>query len=393
VSEGLWQSGGYNLTPQALAIDPGTPSIIFAATWKGMYRTVDGALHWSTAQNGMSEQSVADVAIDPSDPSTVYAATYASGIFRSTDRGLSWTPFNNGLSSLSVNSIAIDSTGRFLAAATAGGVFTYDIASGLPPDLRTERLPDDSSRLARFLGQLHGNAMASSGFVIVAAGNVSGIGGTRFRSDLSLVNHNETSQDVMVAWLAAGTNGTNAPSFRLTLPASAAKSEPVAVTVAGFVNKLGLSGLGSLVVLAIDPNGDVDSGASIDGSSRIWTTGPNNPGTVSQSVPSVPIATLGNRTTSSVIGLRHDPAFRTNVGLVNLDIRSRMFSVELIGEGYTSTASIEVEPLSMRQVPVPSGNYGALKAVFHASSSDFLWTAYGSSVDNVTGEGSVFLGQ
>ena len=68
--------------------------------------------------------------------------------------------------------------------------------------------------------------------------------------------------------------------------------------------------------------------------------------------------------TSSATGLRSDQDFRTNIGVVNLDIRPRTFSVDVIGERYTATVSIEVEPLSMRQIPVPRGDYGALRAVF-----------------------------
>jgi hypothetical protein len=338
-------------------------------------------------QDGLPPQLVTDVAIDPSDPSTVYAATYRSGIVRSTDRGLSWTPFNTGLSAGGVTSLSIDSTGKFLVAGTAGGVFTFEVASKLPLELGTERLPADSSRLSRLLDQLQQHGASSSGLVIVATGNVSGVGGARFRSDVSLVNGGQTNQDVMVAWLAAGSNGSSAPAFRITLPGSHT------TTLSGFVDSLGLSGLGCLVVIAIDANGNVDSRASIDGSSRMWMTGSNNPGTVSQSIPGMPIKDLGNRTTSSATGLRNDSEFRTNVGVVNLDMSSRTFSVDLIGERYSTTASIEVPPLSMRQVAVPTGDYGALQAVFRTSSGDFLWTAYGSSVNNLTGEGSFVIGK
>jgi photosystem II stability/assembly factor-like uncharacterized protein len=384
VNEGLLSDGGI-VTPQALAIDPSRPSIVYAATWYGLFRTVDGAQHWSRME-GFGSQTVADVAIDPSDPSTVYAATYP-GILRSTDRGLSWTPFNTGLSAGLPNSISIDSTGKFLVAGTTGGVFTFEVVSKLPRELGTEGLPGDPSRLPRLLDQLQRQGNAGSGFVIVATGNVSGVGGARFRSDVSLVNSAPTNQDVMVAWLAAGADGTDARAFRLTLPASKT------TTIAGFIDNLGLSGLGCLVVIAIDANGNVDSRASIDGSSRIWMTGSNNPGAVSQSIPGTPIKYLGNRTTLSAAGLRSDSDFRTNIGVVNLDTRSRTFAVDLIGERHSAKVSVDVPPVSMRQIAVPTGDYGTMSATFTTSSSDFTWTAYGSSVNNFTGEGSVVAGK
>jgi hypothetical protein len=380
--------GLFSTQIQALAIDPSRPSIVYAATWGGLYRTVDGAQHWSWMEGfpsqfmgGFPSVFINDVAIDPSDPSTIYAATSRSGIVRSRDRGLSWTPFNAGLSAGAVNSISIDATGKFLVAGATAGVFTFEIVSKLPPELGTERLPDDSSRLARLLDQLQHQGNANSGFVIVATGNLGGVGGARFRSDVSLINSAATNQDVMVAWLAAGANGTNARAFRLTLPASKT------TTIAGFVDNLELSGLGCLVVIAIDASGNVDSRASINGSSRLWMTGSNNPGTVSQSVPGMPIKELGNRTTLSATGLRTDSEFRTNIGVVNLDTRSRTFAVDLSGERHSAKVSIDVEPLSMRQIAIPSGDYGILSAIFTSSSSDFAWTAYGSSVNNFTGEG------
>jgi hypothetical protein len=143
----------------------------------------------------------------------------------------------------------------------------------------------------------------------------------------------------------------------------------------------------------MDANGNVDTRASIDGSSRLWMTDSNNPGTVSQSVSGMPIKDLANRTTLSATGLRSDSDYRTNIGVVNLDVSPRTFSVDLIGERHSATVSIAVAPLSMRQIAVPSGDYGAVSATFTTSSGDFFWTAYGSSVNNFTGEGSVVGGK
>ena len=159
------------------------------------------------------------------------------------------------------------------------------------------------------------------------------------------------------------------------------------------MDNLGLSGLGCLVVIAIDAGGNVDPRASIDGSSKLWMTGSNNPGTVSQSVSGMPIKDLGSRTTLSAAGLRSDSGYRTNIGVVNLDVRSHTFAVDLNGERHSAKASVDVEPLSMRQIAIPSGDYGTLSAIFTSPSSDFAWTAYGSSVNNFTGEGSVVAGK
>jgi hypothetical protein len=82
-----------------------------------------------------------------------------------------------------------------------------------------------------------------------------------------------------------------------------------------------------------------------------------------------------------------DPQFRTNAGIVNLDSTSHTFLLTLTGERKSATLSVEVEPFSMRQVPLPEGDYGALTALFQVTGGGFPWTAYGSSVDNLTGDG------
>ena len=82
-----------------------------------------------------------------------------------------------------------------------------------------------------------------------------------------------------------------------------------------------------------------------------------------------------------------DSDFRANVGVVNLDTRSHTFLVTLTGERKSATLSVDVAPFSMRQVPLPERDYGALTARFEVIGSEFPWTAYGSSVDNLTGDG------
>ena len=75
------------------------------------------------------------------------------------------------------------------------------------------------------------------------------------------------------------------------------------------------------------------------------------------------------------------------MGIVNLDATSHTFRLTLTGERKSTTLSIGVAPFSMRQVPLPEGDYGALTALFEVAGGEFPWIAYGSSVDNLTGDG------
>jgi hypothetical protein len=75
--------------------------------------------------DGMTGTGVEGLAIDPNTPSTVYAGTVDLGVYRSTDGGATWVPFNAGLRNNEVYSIAVDAIGTVYAATYGSGVFVY----------------------------------------------------------------------------------------------------------------------------------------------------------------------------------------------------------------------------------------------------------------------------
>lgn len=72
-----------------LVVDPSRPQTVFAGTFDGPYRTVDGGRTWTPRNVGMTSP-VSDLAIDPTDSNRLYAAT-GSELFRSTDEGATWS--------------------------------------------------------------------------------------------------------------------------------------------------------------------------------------------------------------------------------------------------------------------------------------------------------------
>src|SRR5262249_27701348 len=73
------------------------------------------------------------IVADPGSASTIYAAT-DRGIFRTIDSAVSWFPFNDGLANLTVNSLSIDAEGRHLYASTSGGgIFGMEIGPARSP--------------------------------------------------------------------------------------------------------------------------------------------------------------------------------------------------------------------------------------------------------------------
>src|SRR2546425_9849210 len=83
----------------------------------GVYKSTDGAAHWTASNNGLTNKSIRALAIDPKTPTTLYVGTYYNAdpsktsvlIFKSYDGGASWNPSESGLFHPgSVQAIAID---------------------------------------------------------------------------------------------------------------------------------------------------------------------------------------------------------------------------------------------------------------------------------------------
>ncbi len=77
-----------------VAMQPGSPSTLFAGTMLGLFRTTDSGAHWIELTNGLVAHYAAAIAFDPSTPTTVYAARHGGGLYKSTNGGDSWSLAN-----------------------------------------------------------------------------------------------------------------------------------------------------------------------------------------------------------------------------------------------------------------------------------------------------------
>jgi len=75
---------------------------------------------------------------------------------------------------------------------------------------------------------------------------------------------------------------------------------------------------------------------------------------------------------------------------VNVQSAPNVFTINIVGTNGNTSFTQNVQPFSMEQVPIPAGNWGDLYLRIDSAASNFnFWTAYGTSVDNVTGDGWV----
>ncbi|MGH7485716.1 MAG: hypothetical protein ACRD3J_19405 [Thermoanaerobaculia bacterium] len=255
----------------------------------------------------------------------------------------------------------------------------------LVTSLRMERerapVPSASSRVKPEIVSVD---WTKESFIIPVVGNLQGSNGTFFKSDVTIANRRSVAQIVSIGFLQRGVNNGSSQVLNFTIGANITDIERD--FVGSVLGKIGV--LGTLLVVARTSSGAIDTTAQIDGFSRIWTPQPGSSGTVSQAFESIDIQ--DNLPTSYGYGLRQDESFRTNVGLVNLYDTPNTFTVAIVGLRGSNSFTQTVQPYSMEQPSLPSGIYGDCYIRISTSSTNFnWWSAYGTSVDNVTGDGWV----
>src|SRR5437868_11925929 len=104
IGEGLWRSldAGETFTRtcdgmfvechvRALAIDPRDPRTLYLGSEQGLFRSTDGADHWTRVESPLNGRQIWSVCLLPRNPEVILVGTCPSRLFRSGDGGLTWT--------------------------------------------------------------------------------------------------------------------------------------------------------------------------------------------------------------------------------------------------------------------------------------------------------------
>lgn len=89
----------------------------------GIYRSTDSGLTWATANNGLTDLNITDIAINDS---LVVVGTDSSGVFISKDNGDTWSSFNTGLPNSHIYSLGINDD--YLYVGIFGGVWRCSLS-------------------------------------------------------------------------------------------------------------------------------------------------------------------------------------------------------------------------------------------------------------------------
>src|SRR5262245_66325851 len=76
-----WTSHGPEGGPvRVLAVDPGTPTTLYAGTnGSGVFKSTNGGGSWSAVNTGLTDPTVSTLAVDPGTPATLDAGTDGGG--------------------------------------------------------------------------------------------------------------------------------------------------------------------------------------------------------------------------------------------------------------------------------------------------------------------------
>jgi len=113
-------TGGLQAPPNAIAVDPQEPNVVYVANNEGLWRSANGGTTWAKCALPNSPWGLRAVVINKNNPNQVFAG-HMYGVAYSQDRGLTWTDISQGLTVPYVNGLDFNPVNKTLYVGTAGG--------------------------------------------------------------------------------------------------------------------------------------------------------------------------------------------------------------------------------------------------------------------------------
>lgn len=327
----------------AIAIDATSPS--------STPNLIVSSRTYTTGSSGTYGQAVPSVDSDGLQP-TLYLTGLEHDTYFRTNLGL----VNRSNSPVGTTMALYDEFGRQIGAATVtvpannfqqGSLANYfpAIANGIGSRLSVRISSGASSAVSVYASVVDNKtqdpvyiqaipAPSGSSMVLPAVGRAAGANGTFWRSDVNVFNPAGSTATYTLRYIAAGSDGRNAPARSFTLSPSAQ------ATFSDVLSSFGVaSGNGALEVRWNGGLGPVVT-------SRTFTAGGDG-GTYGQSID--PVGAF--RGDSFVTGLRSDGAYRSNVGFVNGSDATIGVTVTLLTSYGTTAGSafVQLAPRSQAQ--------------------------------------------
>lgn len=126
------------LNVSMIQVDAFEPDTVYAATLKGMYKSLDKGATWKQIGASLTDPIIPVMVLDRTKKGTIYIGG-RFGILLSEDGGDTWKPMNNGLASLNVRSLVQSPTDpkEFYLGTNGSGLYKSEDSGGtwvsMPP--------------------------------------------------------------------------------------------------------------------------------------------------------------------------------------------------------------------------------------------------------------------
>jgi hypothetical protein len=278
------------------------------------------------------------------------------------------------------------SSGHLRVKVAAGKATVDYVRSLLPADETSTRHNGDIVFSYTVTGKGTGPAAAAT-WILPSSAHASGAGGAFYTTDLAVANTSPSDATLTLKFLGHDADGTAGPEKSFTLAAGKSAAYP---DVLGSVFGLS-SGYGAIQVAS--------STAALAVSSQTSTPAPAG-GTFGQSVPGFGAADLVQAGASrTILGVREDTAFRTNLILTNATASPLDVDVSLVSESGAALATkrYSLPSLGMTQVTRVARDMGVssdlsgARAVLSTPTGGGAFAAYASVIDATTNDPRTLL--